>query len=177
MDLTSGGIARPLASSKGGADRGRVPVAAAFAFTVFRSWKGIGSRPSSFRWSRGLTANMSAINMHTIVTNKLSVVRKLGEVNAFSTASATKASAAIIQTMFSTLASLFMTVVPLTSLIPSTLNRPYSVSTTCGSGWVDQLAGLTHPLPQAVLTDDKLKFVGRQCFALPVGAGRSDISS
>src|SRR6266508_2098764 len=176
MDLTSGGIARPLASSKGGADRGRVPVAAAFAFTVFRSWKGIGSRPSSLRCSKGLTANMSAINMHTIVTNKLSVVRKLGEVNAFSTASATKARAAIIQTMFSTSASRFMTVVPLTSLIPSTLNRP-SVSTTCGSGWVDQLVDSPARYRRRYLTDDKLKFVGRQCFALPVGAARSDISS
>src|SRR6266545_5359432 len=128
MDLTSGGTARPFASSKGGADCGRLPLSAAGSFRAFSFWKGIGSRPSSLRYSKGLTANISAINMHTIVTNKLSVVRKLGEVNAFRTASATKPRAAIIQTVFSILASRFMTAVPPTSLIPSTLNRPYSIN-------------------------------------------------
>jgi len=50
MDFTSGGTARPFASSRG-ADCGsaRPPASADAAWRARRFWKGIGRRPSSFR--------------------------------------------------------------------------------------------------------------------------------
>src|SRR6266850_2696718 len=107
IDLTSGGTARPLASSNGGEGGStRSPAAAACAFKALRFLKGTGNLPSSLKYINGLTANISAISMQTMVTNRLSIVKKFGEDSALMTARATKTRAAMTQTMFSSVASL-----------------------------------------------------------------------
>ena len=93
-----------------------------------------------------------------MVTNRLSVVRKLGEDNAFSTASATKASAAITQTRFSIVASLFISPVPPASLTPSTYDRPYCVAPTSSRA---RLFGVRRPVGALVGRD-----LSRPWFAL-----------
>jgi hypothetical protein len=105
MDLTSAGIARPLASSKGGA------VAAAscgVAGDNFFFPNGIGSFPSSFKYNKGLTANISAITRHTVMMKRLSVLRSGGKKSAVATAEAINRRAQIRHMRFSNFASLLI---------------------------------------------------------------------
>src|ERR1043166_435811 len=133
MDFTSGGTARPFASSSG-ADGGnaREPQSLAPALRALPFMKGIGSFASSLRYSSGLTANINAINMQTIVTKRLSVVRKLFESKAFKTASATNANATITHIRLSRVASRFINPVSLIAIEDAHLLQQLTLSLMLG---------------------------------------------
>src|SRR6185369_17005637 len=74
MAFTSGGIARPFASSIGGAGAAMWPaVETVEPPTLFIP--GMGNLPSDLRYSNGLAANITAITRHTVMMKSVSVVR------------------------------------------------------------------------------------------------------
>src|SRR5687768_6243304 len=105
MDRTSGGTARPLASSNGGLD---AAISFAAARCARRFWNGIGSFPSDLSCSTGPATNIKAITMHTIVTNKLSVVISCGEKRALRTANAINPTAIRMQARLRSFSSLLV---------------------------------------------------------------------